>query len=362
MPEIQLQKYVSIHSCDRDVTKYPDAASFEIQLPDDYLNVTCIKLNAWSFPDKSVHSVFSNRNGNITLQFNIIQSFYEINSDVNDILNDHAPVTFQITIESGIYNPQQLVTELTNRMNSAVTLFLLEKNSSVTYDEFIVIHNNVSGKIWFGNKSANFSLDGQNQSNQMTQCNDKQFKQYSQWGIGYNLGMKRDKIAYSIQQTNIDQTRFYYGDAAYADDNGIWLPMPTTNNGKAFFFECPSKLNIEGDSVFYMELTGLNTMDETMPFELNNYTNTTNGTNGIIKSSFVKIPITIHPCQQQQHTIDSYKWFNPPLDRIRKIGIKFRYHDNRLVDFDDFEYSVTLEFTLTLTQNTPPEIPWFMKK
>ena len=36
------QRVVSIHSEDRDITKYPSSSNFEIELPDDYVNVSTV--------------------------------------------------------------------------------------------------------------------------------------------------------------------------------------------------------------------------------------------------------------------------------------------------------------------------------
>ena len=44
------KKYVSIHSEDRDILKYPQSSSFEIELPQDYLNVYTVRMSNWTFP------------------------------------------------------------------------------------------------------------------------------------------------------------------------------------------------------------------------------------------------------------------------------------------------------------------------
>ena len=44
------KKYISIHSEDRDMIKYPNASAFEIELPEDLLNVATLRLYDWSFP------------------------------------------------------------------------------------------------------------------------------------------------------------------------------------------------------------------------------------------------------------------------------------------------------------------------
>ena len=57
------QRYVSIHSNDRDVVKYPRSAEFEIELPQDYTNIVSARLHSWSIP--SNYNVFSIQNFNI---------------------------------------------------------------------------------------------------------------------------------------------------------------------------------------------------------------------------------------------------------------------------------------------------------
>jgi hypothetical protein len=40
------QKYVSIHSEDRDILRFQQSSEFEIELPQDYLNVQSVTLSA----------------------------------------------------------------------------------------------------------------------------------------------------------------------------------------------------------------------------------------------------------------------------------------------------------------------------
>ena len=36
--------------------------------------------------------------------------------------------------------------------------------------------------------------------------------------------------------------------------------------------------------------------------------------------------------------------YHPPIDRIKKVKFKFRYHDGRLVDFKDNNFNFTIAF------------------
>ena len=107
-----------------------------------------------------------------------------------------------------------------------------------------------------------------------------------------------------------------------------------------------------GPSYFYMEISGLNYIDETEPFNVSEFTLHTNQTNGIVNSAFAKIPIAATPIQQYyDREMMPYKWFNPVAERIRRLKIKFRYHNGQVVDFSTFDFSFTLEFSLLNPQN-----------
>ena len=43
------KKYVSIHSEDRDILKYPNSNQFEIEMPEDITNVYSLRLINWTF-------------------------------------------------------------------------------------------------------------------------------------------------------------------------------------------------------------------------------------------------------------------------------------------------------------------------
>ena len=77
------KQYVSIHSEDRDILKYPSSSSFEIELPEDMLNVSTIRLANWSFP--SNYDTFSNNNLNVTMTFTITSPY---NPGENGFSND----------------------------------------------------------------------------------------------------------------------------------------------------------------------------------------------------------------------------------------------------------------------------------
>jgi hypothetical protein len=106
-----------------------------------------------------------------------------------------------------------------------------------------------------------------------------------------------------------------------------------------------------GEAFMYMEIEGQNCIDETQPFNVSKFTLTTNQTNGIVNSSFAKLGIPTAPLSQWfDRDSFPYKLYNPPAERIRRLRIKLRYHNGRLVDFGVFNYSFMLQFTLISPQ------------
>ena len=376
------KKFISIHSEDRDVVKYPNSSEFEIELPQDYLNVQGVRLSTWSFP--SNYSVFSSDQNNITLMFQITDAYnpgeHGLSNDLQNAIFSalyyNYGKNFTAIIEEGFYNPHQIATELTNKMNAAVYIYILDYliindpsliNSFVTYNQFVVAYNEVNQQLWFGNKSSAFEIVN-DMNNDFKQINNLQeninlckgpgsraYKEFVNWGLPSYLGFDRIS-AFSMPQNSIPQVentlitlpRFYYGDALKSGDNGYWiLPDPSLPGAIVNYLKAPFKINILGNAYFYMEIDNLNNLDETMPYSLSPFTQQTNKTNGIANSAFAKIAIPTTPLSQWfDNSMDSYMLFQPPAERIRKIKLRLRYHNGTLVNFGLFEYSFTLEFTI----------------
>ena len=118
-----VKKYISIHSEDRDVTKYPNPSEFEIMLPQEYLNVASARLYSWSFPAN--YNVFSVETYNVNMTFRFVSLYNPGEFNVSDELLEGifaALYSFQdrefiVTIEPGFYNPDQMAIELTNKFN-----------------------------------------------------------------------------------------------------------------------------------------------------------------------------------------------------------------------------------------------------
>jgi len=389
---ITYKKYISIHSEDRDYIKYPNSNYFEIELPEDYLNVAALRLVQWSFP--SNYNTFSSLNGNITMTFQINNPYNPSEHGITDplletiykILFNSYNVDYLIVIEEGFYNPQQMANELRNKFNNAVTLRInqylidnslndlyMEFQESGGYNNFIIVYNNVGQKLWFGNKSDDFILTNTlsvvntvlNNDLCLTDSNGIQISKvadFSDWGLPANLGLKRlnTQAINGVTIQNINEVtnlngvivpRFYYGDV-FPGDNGFWLTPDVNRPGsKVYWIESPYKLNLMGPAFFYLELDGNNCIDETQPFSVSNFTLTNNITQGIVNSSFAKLSIPTTPLSQWfDRDQIPYKYYYPPAERIRKLKFKLRYHNGQLVNMGVFNYSLLLEFTLIVPQ------------
>jgi hypothetical protein len=402
---IYYKKYVSIHSEDRDMIKYPNSSEFEIELPEDITNVSTMRLTSWTF--SSNYSAFSNIITNTTMTFKINNPYNPNINNIDDLLlqktfeflHGNINTEFKIQIQEGFYNPQQIVSELTNRINSIVTQKLnhyfteqslnlhldpdpiinkqmqeeyiqanLLLTSSDGYQNFVVVYNNVSQKIWFGNICDGFILTNETQflKNTLTDnlyCGVKsQSPDFSNWGLPGNIGLNRcntESVSGVTAQNNNEIVkygttyvpRFFYGDV-FPGDNGFWLlPNNKLIHSNVYWVECVYKINLMGPAYMYMELNGHNCIDETSPYNVSEFTLKTNGTNGVVNSAFAKMSVPTTPISQWFDR-DSlpYKFYYPPADRIRRFKVKIRYHNGQIVDFGIFNFSFMLEFTTLLPQ------------
>lgn len=396
---IYYKKYLSIHSEDRNFLKFPSSSEFEIEMPEDLLNVVALRLVSWTFP--SNYNTFSLLNSNISMTFKINNPYNPNDHGVVDtlllkiyeFLSLHKDDNFGILIEQGFYNPEQMVTELTNKFNASVSNQLSNyfkdqsNNSALTpaqqaeylavfnslnatggYKNFVIVYNNVSQKIWFGNVCDGFTLTNTTQFKKQNIasnfiCATKEWSpDFSDWGLPGNLGLSRcDKASVNgLTAGNFTEAavyngtivpRFYFGDVIFGD-NGFWLlPQPIYPGSIVNWVEADYKINLMGPSHIYMEIAGQNCIDETQPYNISEYTIKTNSTNGIVNSSFAKIPVPTTPISQWfDRDALPYKFYYPPAERMRRLYIKLRYHNGQPVNFGVFNYSFDIEFTLQLPQ------------
>lgn len=377
------KKYVSIHSEDRDLVKYPNASDFEIEMPEDMCNIASIKLVQWAFPAN--YNVFSISQGNIYLEFKITAPYSpdisdEYNERIYQALINNQSNSYSFYIEEGFYNPYQMATELTNKFNYTVTQYILtyfesqgwtdtitQFNINGGYTRFSIVYNSVNLKLWFGNIADEFQLiynpsPTSISSSSLCELNkgSTNLPDASNWGLSSFIGLPKTNMT-SVNRTTSGSTallpsgiyvpRFYYGDVNQGD-NGYWLlPSSDLSGSSVYWVEPPYKINLMGNAFMYLELAGQNCIDETSPFNISFFTQSTNRTNGTVNSSFAKLPIPSTPISQWfDKDAVPYKYYYPPAERIRKLKIKLRYHNGQLADFGLFNYSFLLEFDLQQPQ------------
>ena len=391
------KKYLSIHSEDRDLSKFPISSQFDLELPQEYMNVVKVQLVEWSFP--SNYYTFSAVAKNLLMSFLITEPYdaytnmteivdpsdplyisYRLQLAITDGLNAFKTNAYVVQIEEGFYNPIQMATELTNQFNRTVTDYLnsyfilsgtdpaiiaeFNYKESVTdpnsgYLEFVVFYNIISQKLYFGNRSSVFIIPSiitplpEKLFNEYFYlgCKIKRLPQFTDKLLLFNLGF--DVIpAKTTTLTNQESTRVYYTDDTNGQaDNGYWLiPSTDTHPGCNVSYIIPRhQINFMGPSHFYLDIDELNNMDELNPYPSFGLVNTisTDTPPNRVNSAFSKISVNSTPISQwYDRDNTAFKLFNPPAERLRKIRIKVRYHDGTLVQFGTFAYSLTLEISM----------------
>lgn len=354
------RKLLTVHSEDRDINKWPNSNHFEIQLPQTYTNVETIALVEYNFP--VYYYTFSNQNQNtiITVNVNILAPYLYGQT--------HPPL--KVSIESGFYTPQQLATEMQNKLNLAVQNL---DPSLATYDKFKVYYDEVRQRLLFGNVTDPFTfiynapesyLDEPcyacPPASQSSQPNTiSKWNQYTNWGLGYNLGFvkcqyvncKPEPTNTSVASPVLGDQIVYYTNSISTSQGTTWLPVGSGGTGYVLIPPNPPSLN--GENAMYMELDKYNYMDEMQPYSENTTGGKHNDYNGIVNSAFAKIPLLTKPTQivsqleyqygnEPQDTAQGISSFFPPLDKVSKFKFKFRYHDGTLVNFGGQNFSFTL--------------------
>jgi hypothetical protein len=302
------RKIVTVHSEDRDITKWPNSNTFEIMLPETLLYVQSMRLVQSTMPGNFF--TFSNDYQNTMFYFTIHGEQY------------------LITIQEGYYTPCQLSTELSNKMNKEI-----QADAS-----FNVFYDRVKSKFWFGHTDASFNLDFDKQAIYDFKCDQPiVWNNYSKWGLPYYLGFQKQKY------TSIN------------DLSGVSFDYICPNNTNAtgcdeitHYIEAPLSFILSGETCIYMEMEKYNNYAELYPYnESSRQMFDNNAYNGKVNSAFAKIPIT----SKTDYSFDSRTYFlqnmvqyDPPIERIARLKFKFRFHDGRLVDFQNFPFDFTLEF------------------
>lgn len=291
------KKIFSVHSEDRDIAKWPSSSVFAVDPPIEYKNVVSLRLADIDLPPLYV---FSEQNQNLTLLVTYI-------------------TTKTITLSEGTYTGPQLATELQGRMNAAFTI--------PGFTSFTVTYDSASSKLVFYNPNA-FSFD-------FTQSTSPLFTQSSQWGLGCYLGF--EKKVYEAG-TNVNYQ----------------VPIPSNY----YSIISPFPVSLQGEPYLYMELDLFNSMDELTPYTMRSNSLTSAKYSGKHNCAFAKIPRIAIPGNPVYVTKTNFLhnifFSDPPLERVQKFQFKFRYHDGRIVDFGQTNFSFSIEITMLRPDSLKP--------
>ena len=314
------RKLLTIHSEDRDITKWSNSNNFEILVPTPLHNVQSMRLIQSSFPTQMY--LFSEYNQNTKFTITTLG------------------IKYTITIRDGNYTKETIVAEI---------MYLLN-NAGISGAIFNVFFNNPQSRLCIG-CNLQFTINA-DEAILYNNCPDHiVFKNYTNWGLPYNLGF--DKNAYISAVLTSDFTLY---DLTY---NSIY----DVSNGQIdYYVKAPFQLNLVGDTCIYMEVDKYNSYDELYPYGKSNpdknnnpggnnstFTQANNAYLGKTESAFAKIPID----RKNEYIYDSRTLnlcnivhYDPPLERVTRMRFKFRYHDGRLVDFTNMPFDFTIEFNM----------------
>jgi len=303
------RKLLTVHSEDRDTTKWANANTFEILLPEPILNVQSMRLVQATIPGNFY--TFSNDYQNTKLPFTINNQSYVI------------------SIQEGFYTPDQLSAELTNNMNAVI-------NSDASFNVF---YDQVGQKFWFGHTDLSFNLDFCNQvTYDFSNCEQPiVWNNNLKWGLPYYLGF--NKTCYKSTR-DLSGLSFNY---VCPNNSTLSTGINITN-----YIAAPLCFNLSGENCMYLEIDKYNSYDELYPYNQSSRQNFDNNAYaGRTNSAFAKIPIVKHgenSNDSRTRLLQNLVQYDPPIERIARLKFKFRFHDGRLVNFQNYLFDFTVEF------------------
>jgi hypothetical protein len=342
------KKILTIHSEDRDTTKWKFSNHFSIECPEIYQNVETIRVIDTCFP--SSQFIFNNDYQNTKMVFTLYPE--TDSSDWHAALGLNVNGIYTVEINEGNYTTEQLAIELENKMNKAVNDYLSSAPGGPypPYLNFKVYYDPINISLYFGNLNDSFTLKcGTEVSYTLKQCEQPNvFKQATHWGLPWHLGFgKTNYVSNKLVDTDGSQPVIMYH-IPYGSPNYVWMPVGTTTD-PTFYLKAPFSLKLVGDNVMYMEIEKYNYLDELVPYVTNTSSsyNNINNYGGSVNSAFAKIPIIENHYSYSFDSISTLLnncgYFLPPIEKIPRLKFKFRYHDGRLVDFKDMPFNFSLE-------------------
>jgi hypothetical protein len=310
------RKLLTVHSEDRDVSKWPNANEFEIIMPQQLLNIQSMRLVEIETPFTSRINMFSNLNQNTKL-----------------FINYNNTGSKSITVPSGNYTGLTLAAAI----NAQLTIVNGTSDLSCNFTPNITDTTIGTGTFSFKSTTNSYTLDFsacpvysclRTVPPFMVQTENIIFGNTFNWGLPYILGFSKKQ---------------------YAGVANVKLDADTT-------------ANLTPDTCMYMEIEKYNSYDEMYPCNQSNFDhnsksniqliNSNNSYQGKINSAFAKIPLITtsvsnnYVFESRNIGLQNITHYEPPLERLARLKFKFRYHDGRLVDFQNNNFNFTIEFNM----------------
>jgi len=335
------RKIITIHSNDRDISKWPKANHFEIELPEDITNVQSIRLAEITMPNS--HYVFTNAYQNTKLSFEI-RGVPSLSSQRHTI-----------EISEGSYTADQLAIEIATKMNQAVSS---ATSPTTWFKGFKCKYNPVTNTFWFGAEGSprvRFSLlFGQKIPYDIPCDQPVVWDHYSKWGLPAYLGYCKQTYKSSPRDASgefLDPSggmMFEFEESRWLDASAVVVDI--SGGTDASGGNC-CQMDIFGEQAIYMEIEKYNSMDELVPWPGNTAGMFNNDYSGKVNSAFAKIPIGLSNAfslygDSKNFYLMNATTFSPPIDRIKRLRFTFRFHDGRRVEFKCVPFNFSLEINM----------------
>jgi len=306
-------KILSVHTEDRDVTKWISPSLFEVELPVEYKNVVSLRLSEIYLPCSNYVFLNSYQNTSFKIKYYADKEY-----------------SLTVFINEGTYSHQQLSEEIEGQLQ----LFDSKLGLTDHFSLFSVVYSYAQMKFTFIHPNNSFTLDFTDEPSPI-------YNQYTCWGLGFYLGFCKGEY------------NSFNGEFGSFTD--MKIPTEIYNYVSAQY-----TATIYGDGYFYMELDGYNSMDEIAPFTERSSSLYNSNYSGKHNSAFAKIPILASANDKyyvgKKAFLANTFVSDPPLERIKKLKFRFRYHDGRIIDFRNVNFTFTIEVTLLRPDSIKPPI------
>ena len=185
---------------------------------------------------------------------------------------------------------------------------------------------------------------------------------YINWGLPVYMGFSGKEKMVSYSSTS--KLPIYYSYDKTTDPSSY---QPFTHNLSTGFTDSDifiitpcNNINIEPELYYYMEIDGMNMIDELHPYKNNAYAVTNGRTTGVINSLFARRTVRSSVTDQYKEGKGEIKTFTQPLRRMNKISIKIRYSDGREPDFGAMPVDLILKIECLKNQIGRPSNSGFI--